>query len=125
MTRVSWRGSWLPVLLILALAALPGLTEEDVAAILSRRQAPDEDFSSPAWLLRVLERESVRAVFEAVTTRSYQFSVQAVALLDDRGVMERVEAVVDRTTAPPQVLWRRDLTTLGFPIPGERGEDEP
>ena len=37
----------------------------------------------------------------------------------------RVEVIVDRTTAPPRVLARRDLTALGFPIPGERGEDRP
>jgi len=106
------------------LSLLPGLEAEDVEAILSRRRAPDEDFSTPAWLLRVIAREKLAAIFDAVTTRSFQFSFQAAALLEDRGVMNRVEVVVDRTMHPPRVLWRRDLSALGFPIYGQR-EGEP
>lgn len=107
------------------LLALGGLEVDAVEAILSRRQAPDEDFSSPAWLLRVMPREQLRAIFDSVTTRSFQHSFQVAVLLGDRGVTRRAEVLVDRTSAPPRVLARRDLTALGFPLPDQRGEDEP
>jgi DNA uptake protein ComE-like DNA-binding protein len=108
------------------LAGLPTLTEDDVEAIISRRTGTGEDLSSVAWLLRVLPKQKVRAVFEAVTTRSWQFTIQVAVCLTDRPeVSRRVEVVVDRAYAPIRILWRRDLTALGFPLPNERGEKHP
>ena len=49
----------------------------------------------------------------------------AVALLNDRPRFMRVEVLVDRTFAPVRVFLRRDVTALGFPFPGERGEALP
>jgi DNA uptake protein ComE-like DNA-binding protein len=108
------------------LSGLPGLTDEDVAAIVSRRLGADEDLSTPAWLLKVLPRPKVRAIIDLVTTRSCQFTVQVAACLDQRpSVTRRISVLVDRNYAPPRLLIRRDLTPLGFPIPGERGESVP
>ncbi len=108
------------------LAGLPGLTADDVSAIMSRRSDAAEALDSPAWLLRVLERQKVGQVFELVTTRSYQFTVHAAVALDDRPEMvRRIEAVIDRSYAPMRVLWRRDLSFLGFPVAGERSQNSP
>ncbi|MEZ0228136.1 MAG: general secretion pathway protein GspK, partial [Planctomycetota bacterium] len=106
------------------LQGLPGLTADDVSAIMARRADAAESLESPAWLLRVLERQKVGQIFELITTRSYQFTVHAAVALDDRPEMiRRIEAVVDRSYAPMRVLWRRDLTFLGFPIAGERSQN--
>jgi DNA uptake protein ComE-like DNA-binding protein len=108
------------------LAGLPGLEEADVEAILSARlEAGEDGLASPAWLLRVISRQKFQAVADLVTTRSEQFTVHAVALLDDRPRFLRVEAVIDRNYVPFRVMLWRDVTGLGFPFPQERGEDLP
>jgi type II secretory pathway component PulK len=104
------------------LAGLPGLTADEVTAIMSARANSAQDLTSPAWLLRVLQKQKVAGIFDFVTTRSWQFTIHAAVALDDHpSVIKRVEVVVDRGYIPAKILWRRDLTPLGFPIPGERG----
>jgi general secretion pathway protein K len=107
------------------LAGLPGLEATDVDAILSARNDAQGDLSSPAWLLRVLPKPKFLALVDLVTTRSEQFTVQVVVLLDGTSQFRRVEALVDRSVTPIRVLYRRDLTALGFPFPAERGDGLP
>lgn len=106
------------------IAGLEGLEPTDVDAILQGRQEAD-DLSSPAWLMRVLEREKFQAIVDRVTTRSEQFTVHVVVQLDGTSRFKRVEALIDRAVPPVRVLLRRDVTALGFPFPGERGEGLP
>ena len=101
------------------------LEAEQVDAILEARLQPDQDLSSPAWLLNVLEPAEFATVVDRVTTRSDQFTVHAVALLNDRPRFRRVEVLIDRNFVPVRVLLWRDLTPLGFPLPEERGEELP
>jgi len=101
------------------------LEADQVDAILEGRLQPDQDFSSPAWLLNVLEPGDFATVVDRVTTRSDQFTVHAVALLNDRPRFRRVEVLIDRNFVPVRVLLWRDLTPLGFPLPEERGEELP
>ncbi len=108
-----------------ALLAGLGLSEEEADAVLTRRTDPSTDLSSPAWLLDVLPIESFVGIVDRVTTRSLQFSVHAVALLDDRPRFRRVEVLIDRGFVPVRLILVRDQTGLGFPFPGERGEDLP
>jgi hypothetical protein len=73
----------------------------------------------------VIEGQSFVGIVDRITTRSLQFSVHAVALLDDRPRFRRVEVLIDRGFVPVRLILVRDLTGLGFPFPGERGEDLP
>lgn len=107
------------------LSGLPGLEPEDVDSIVSRRLETGESHDSSAWLLRVLSRQKLAPILDRITVRSFQHRVQAVALLDDHPVIHRLEMLVDRAWLPYRVVWRRDLTSLGFPLPNERGEDLP
>lgn len=102
-----------------------GLEEEDADAIMERRLQPDQDLSSPAWLSEVLEFPTFAQLADQVTTRSDQFTVHAVALLDDRPRFMRAEVLIDRSFVPVRIVIRRDLTPLGFPIPEMRGEELP
>ena len=107
------------------LSGLPGLEPEDVDAILSRRLETGESHDSSAWLLRVLSRQKLALILDRITVRSFQHRVQTAALLDDHPVVVRLEMMVDRAFLPYRVVWRRDVTALGFPLPNERGEDLP
>lgn len=105
---------------------LAGLFEPgEVEAVLTRRLDPAADLSTPAWLLEVLEPARFAAVIDRVTTRSWQFTLDAVVLLDARPRFRRFEALLDRSFAPVRVLTWRDTTGRGFPLPGERGESLP
>lgn len=106
------------------IAGLDVLEPTDVDAILQARQEAD-DLSSPAWLMRVLSRDKFQAVVDRVTTRSEQFTVHVVVQLDGTPRFKRVEALIDRARPPVRVLVRRDVTALGFPFAGERGEGLP
>ena len=101
------------------------LEEEEVDAILTKRLDASVDKSTPAWLLDALTLPVFAVVVDRVTTRSSTFTVHAVALLDDRPSFRRVEVLVDRSFVPVRVLAWRDLTPLGFPLPEERGAEDP
>lgn len=101
------------------------LEEEQVDAILERRLQADQNLSSPAWLSEVLDYPVFAQLADRITTRSDQFTVHAVALLDDRPRFMRAEVLIDRSFVPVRVVIRRDLTPLGFPIPEVRGEELP
>jgi type II secretory pathway component PulK len=108
------------------ISCIPGLTDDEVQAIVGARVNGEADLSSPAWLLRVLNKTKVKAAFDYVTTNSYQFTIHVAAALDKRpSVVRRISVLVDRGYSPPRILLRRDLTPLGFPFPGERGEKVP
>ncbi|MEZ6187028.1 MAG: type II secretion system protein GspK [Planctomycetota bacterium] len=108
------------------LLGIPGLEEDDVEAIMSARLDVSQDLSSPGWLLNAIDLNKLRIVADIVTARSEQFTVHALAQLDDRPArFQRVEALIDRTFGPARILLWHDLTPLGFPLPGERGEELP
>jgi type II secretory pathway component PulK len=103
-----------------------GLEDEElVEQILTRRTDPSADLSSPAWLLNVIPLQRFAQLVDRITTRSIQFTVHAVALLDDRPRFRRVEVLIDRGFVPVRLLLIRDVTSLGFPLTGERGDDLP
>src|SRR5262249_45961084 len=57
------------------LEGLPGLTENDVNTIMGARTSGGDELATPAWLLKVLSKPKLRAIFDLVTTRSDQFTI--------------------------------------------------
>jgi len=107
----------------------PVLSANDVTAIMNARLSPSDDMWSPAWLLNVITARKLATIWDEITCRSWQFTIQAVVALDQPTYlrpMRRIEAVIDRSYIPIKILWRRDTTYLGFPIGNqERGPDIP
>jgi DNA uptake protein ComE-like DNA-binding protein len=101
------------------LLCLPGLDESDVDALVARRQASGTDLTSIAWVAGVLSREKALAVGPLITTWSYQFSADIVAVSGNGRGFRRYQAVVDATTSPPRVLYWKDLTHAGWPLAPE------
>jgi type II secretory pathway component PulK len=98
------------------LLCLPELNESDVDALLSRRADADTDLSSIAWVADALPREKAAAVGGDITTRSYQFAADIVAVSGDGRAYRRCRAVIDAMESPPRVLRWQDLTHLGWPL---------
>jgi hypothetical protein len=67
------------------------------------------------WLVlnATLTINQLETIDPLVTGRGDVFHVQAVGYFDGGGPMARVEAIIDGTQDPPQVIFRRDLTELG------------
>ncbi len=104
------------------LACLPGLDESDVSALMSARPDADAEPGSPGapgWVAEALPREKAVAIGSYITTRSYQFSSDIVSVSDNGRAFKRCRIVVDARENPPQVIYRQDLTHLGWPLSQE------
>jgi len=98
------------------LLCLPGLEEADVDALLTRRADPGADLSSVAWVAEALPQEKAIAVGDHITVRSFQFSADIVAVSGDGRAYRRHRLVLDARQSPPRIVYRKDLTHLGWPL---------
>jgi hypothetical protein len=73
------------------------------------------DRLNAGWLVidGILTINQLEKIDPFVTGRGDVFHVQSVGYFEGGGPMVRVEAVVDATQDPPQVIFMRDLTELG------------
>ncbi len=101
------------------LLCLPGLEESDVSALTARRASEEVDRSSIAWVAEALSQEKAMGIASYITTRSYQFSADIVSVAGSGRAFRRCRIVVDARTSPPRVIYRQDLTPLGWPLPEE------
>lgn len=99
-----------------ALLCLPGLEESDVSALLAGRPADAAQSGDIAWVTEALSQEKAVAIGPYITTRSYQFSADIVSISGDGRAFRRCRIVVDATESPPHVVYRQDLTHLGWPL---------
>ena len=101
------------------LLCLSGLDENDVEAIIGRRSTLTEaDFSNPAWVVEALPQKAVN-IGNLITTSAYQFSADIVAVSPGGRAFKRCRIVVDTTTSPAKIVFRKDLTHQGWPLDHE------
>jgi len=98
------------------LAALPGLEDSDVSALLAKRAASGTDLTNIAWVIDALTPAKARGIGGLITVRSYQFSADILSVSGDGRAFRRCCIVVDARTSPPKVVYRQDLTQLGWPL---------
>lgn len=101
------------------LLCLPGLEEADVSALIAARSGDEADTSSIAWVAEALPQTKAVGIGSYITSRSYQFSADIVSVAGSGRAFKRCRIVVDATTSPPRVIYRQDLTSLGWPLPKE------
>jgi len=99
------------------LVALPGVTEDDAAAIVAFRQTNPESTESIAWLIDILGKARFKAVANLLTIRSSQFSCEAVGRFVERPIFKRIRVVLDRSSSPARIVYWQDLTGLGLAYP--------
>jgi type II secretory pathway component PulK len=110
------------------LATLTALRDEEIAAITAARvQLPPEERSTAAWLLRqnVLGMTRFRQILDKITTKSTVFRLESVGYADHVGVVERLAVILEMRGPMAQILYSRNLTSLGaaynFRINEQRG----
>ncbi|MCX5655799.1 MAG: type II secretion system protein GspK [Planctomycetota bacterium] len=101
------------------LLCLPGLEESDVAALLSKRTASSTDLTSTLWVFETLSRDKAVGIRTYITAKTYQFSADIVSIAASGRAFRRCRVVIDSRTSPPVVVYRQDLTHLGWPLPQE------
>jgi hypothetical protein len=98
------------------LACLPGLADSDVSTLVAKRSEAGTDANNVAWVAQALTREKAVAVGSYITTQSYQFSADIVSVTGNGRAFRRCRIVVDAQSSPPKVIYRQDLTHLGWPL---------
>jgi hypothetical protein len=109
------------------LRTVPGMTEEMVALITAnRRGLTEQDASSTAWLVTqgVLELDAFRKIAPYLTVRGTQFTIESVGFGDHLGATSRLQIVVEMRGPVAQILYYRDLSSLGTIYPIADGEAE-
>ena len=97
------------------LACIPGISNY-VTSVVAYRQSNPNNLTSVAWLGEVLDQEDAEIAGNYITTRSFQFTADIVAVgHHDRGY-QRVKCVFDTSDGVPKVVFRQDLTQLGWAL---------
>ena len=101
------------------LACLPGMTLTDAQTLIAARvqnntAGPSTDTT---WASNALGRAKFGAISRYVTVRSYQYSADIVAVSGDGRAFKRVRIVVDVRTQPGKIVYHKDMTDLGWPLP--------
>lgn len=97
------------------LLTLPGLTTTDVQTLINQRQ--QADISSIAWVAEALPMNKAAQIGQYITNRSFIYSADIVAVSPDGRAFKRVKVVVDARQSPPKIVYRKDITEYGWPLP--------
>ena len=93
------------------LDALGSLEDSDAQALVAARQQ-GEDLSSIAWIYDAVSTTTATALSSLITSRSFQYSADIVAVSGDGRSFKRVRIVVDSspilTGLPATIVYRKD-----------------
>ena len=98
------------------LACLPGVGTTNAQAVVTYRQTHPDQLANVTWLVQVLGANAAIQAGPYVTTKSYQFSADVVAVGRYGRGYRRVLFVFDTSCGAPQVVYRRDLGRLGWAL---------
>jgi hypothetical protein len=102
------------------LECIEGLEDEQIDAILeTREKLSDAKLRSPTWLVSegVMEMETFAEIAPNITTRGQQFSIESLGYADHKGMVARLQVVLDMVGPIPQVIYYRDISYMGAPFP--------
>ena len=98
--------------------------EGDTAAaeqLVNYRQSDPNNLTSIAWVIDALGQsypEALQALqaSDCITTESYQFTADIAALGPYGRGYRRVKFVFDTSSGTPKIVYRQDLTQLGWAL---------
>jgi type II secretory pathway component PulK len=98
------------------LACIPGILSDKASAVVGARAGQTEGSTSIAWLRDVLGDENARLAGPFITGRSLQVSADIAAVGRHGRGYRRARFVIDTSTGTPRVVYRRDLSSLGWAL---------
>ncbi len=108
-----------------ALGCIPGIGSNTAAQILTYRQSNPTLAPTVSWLATAMggNTQGIEAAGPYITAYSYQFTADIVAVGHNNRGYRRVMFVFDCTTGVPLIIFRQDLTHLGWPL-GKKLHDQ-
>ncbi|MCH7700430.1 MAG: general secretion pathway protein GspK [Planctomycetes bacterium] len=109
------------------LRTLAALSEEQIQDIIDTRlELESERKITPAWLITDagIDLETFEQIAGRICARGNRFTIESLGYSDHRGMMTRLQVVVEMRGPVAQVMYYRDNTHLGtnFPIWYEDGD---
>jgi type II secretory pathway component PulK len=101
------------------LACIPGIGTEKAPMIVAARQANSASVGSLAWVKDVLGDESAIEAGPYLTAQTYQFTADIAAVGHYGRGYRRIRFVFDTTEDPLHIVYRQDLTHLGWALGSE------
>jgi DNA uptake protein ComE-like DNA-binding protein len=105
------------------LSCLPGLIDSPdlVRTMIEYRNSNPDKLGSVAWLVEALGSNNSSALDElqatdCITTQSYQFTADIAAVGAHGRGYRRLRVILDTSTGTPRVIYRRDMTGLGWAL---------
>ncbi len=98
------------------LACIPGIGPQNAPALVAYRQSHPDRLSSVAWVVEVLGAQNALLAAPYITTRSYQFTADIAAVGRFGRGFQRARFVFDTSDGLPKIVYRRDLTHLGWAL---------
>ena len=110
------------------LMCLPGIAQSDADALISYRNnqlgntaaqaSTPSQLTTVGWIYDALSPATkADGILNLITARSWQYSADIVAVSSDGRSFKRVRIVVDASALPAKIVYRRELTSLGWPLP--------
>ena len=72
-----------------------------------------------AWLVDVLDQTSIMQAGPYITDQSYQFTADIAAVGRKGAGYGRTKVVFDMRSGTPRIVYRQDLTSLGWALGAE------
>ncbi len=98
------------------LACIPGIGTEKASSVVAYRRSNGGNLNTVAWLKEVLDENAIALAGPWVTGRSYQFCADIAAVGHHGRGYARTKFVFDVTEGAAKVLYREDLTHLGWAL---------
>jgi hypothetical protein len=110
------------------LSTIPGLTQQDAEAIVANReQLAGTDKMTTAWLVTsgALDPLTFALVCNQITSRSIQYTIDAIGFADHVGAYKRIQTVVEMRGQLSQIKYYRDISSLGlgYPVQDDQRRD--
>lgn len=98
------------------LACLPGIGLDNAPALVAFRQANPGRLDSLAWVTEILEPAAIAQCGRFLTDQAYQFTADVAAVGPNGRGFHRTRFVFDSSEGTPKIIFRRDLTALGWAL---------
>lgn len=98
------------------LACVPGIGTDNAQTLVNARASASNAATSLYWIVETLGQDGAISAAPFLTTRGYQYSVDAAAVGRHERGYQRVRFLIDTSGEAPRIAARRDLTHLGWAL---------
>ena len=99
------------------LACVPGIGQDKASTLVAQRSGLSwSQLTSVAWVKDALDTQSINQAGPLLTGRTYQLTADVVAVGRFNRGFRRTRFVIDATQSTPRIVYRQDLSHLGWAL---------